>query len=326
MEIMNRIPKRAEGVNVIPLTGGLGNQLFQLAFGIWGEKTQSVGFILDSHLGNPRKTEGIASLMNLEMDAIDLASSTFDSRSNKFFSKTFGWNLTSGLQTSRRNPIVAYLGRLSSRYLYFFRYGRVLQVKVANDLGFDQGFRATKNSLSLGYFQTFKYARESEVFRSLISLKPKKFSMDYETHLKTIRQTEPFLIHVRLTDYLQEQKFGIPNLAYYENSVKKLEQDGKKKPIWVFSDDISVAEIYFKGRFSEHELFFFDDTKLPDIEVWHLMRKFSGYVISNSTFSWWAAFLRDDLEAKVCCPTPWFQGMEDPKFLLPNDWIRISSI
>lgn len=45
--------------------------------------------------------------------------------------------------------------------------------------------------------------------------------------------------------------------------------------------------------------------------------------ISNSTFSWWGAYLNANAE-KVVCPWPWFEGNKiDPMTnILPKEWIK----
>jgi hypothetical protein len=50
------------------------------------------------------------------------------------------------------------------------------------------------------------------------------------------------------------------------------------------------------------------------------MRYGSSYIIANSSFSWWGAYLRKNQNAPVYAPNKWFKGMDDPDQLLPPDW------
>jgi hypothetical protein len=47
-----------------------------------------------------------------------------------------------------------------------------------------------------------------------------------------------------------------------------------------------------------------------------------GYVIANSSFSWWAARLSRNQPCLVIAPKPWFVGVRDDKTLLPSTWLR----
>jgi hypothetical protein len=56
-----------------------------------------------------------------------------------------------------------------------------------------------------------------------------------------------------------------------------------------------------------------------------VMRFGAGYVIANSSFSWWAAFLSKKPDVEVIAPQPWFQGMDEPRDLIPPNWQRIEA-
>jgi hypothetical protein len=211
-----------------------------------------------------------------------------------------------------------------SSFVFFLATRFWVRLHVLKGLGFDPEItKSGSGGVFVGYFQTYKYSRPQEVFRKLMLLKPTHISKSLSESIATVDVIEPILLHVRLTDYLAEDSFGVPDKSYYLESLRILKETGIDKPVWVFSDDIESAKKHLSGVEEEFQLNFFESAKLSDVENWHLMRRFSAYVIANSSYSWWAAFLRKDQSTVVIYPQPWFRDGEEPRDLFPLDWIPI---
>jgi hypothetical protein len=56
------------------------------------------------------------------------------------------------------------------------------------------------------------------------------------------------------------------------------------------------------------------------------MRLGEGYVIANSTFSWWGAYLSRSSNPLIIAPRPWFSKVESPRDLIPDSWLTIETI
>lgn len=315
----------AKPLAIIPLVGGLGNQLFQLSFALWGEKVANLDFRLDACLANPRKINQNVALLSLQMRENSLHHKFLKQPFNTFLSKVYGKNLTRALRGVNSGSLMSFFWKTVSEFLFLFRYRRFLRLRASRDLGLDENLMIEENSLFIGYFQTYFYAEHAAVYKSLMTLEPKDKSIKYEWYSERILKEEPIMLHLRLTDYLKEDSFGLPGENYYKMALSEMRMASKSRPIWVFSDDTEGAKQYLGEVFASWNLCYFEDDSLSDAEVWCLMRKFSGYIIANSTFSWWAAFLREKRSAKVICPNPWFKGIEDPSQLIPRDWTRIQS-
>lgn len=299
----------------VSLMGGLGNQLFQLAFGLNASKDEN--FALIPLMKNVRKTKlGTPDICDLSLPnrVKIMEQNKFD---NPLLTKLLGLGLRSS--SSNSNPIlVSFLEGtvpvLSGDPIFSLRYSKGLgsQIKV----------KKHSDALYIGYFQSHRFASNSKVFGELMELSPLRSSKELEDIIKRLKIEEPYMVHVRLTDYTKQNSFGVPSQDYYRESLESLFDSIGGRSIWVFSDDIERALKYLPKEFFNHYV----SAPLLQSTVlnWELMRSFSGYVIGNSSFSWWSAFLRHNQFAPVYHPWPWFKVSNQSKSdLIPPDWYAV---
>lgn len=285
---------------IIGLSGGLGNQLFQYSAG------RSLSLSLDCDL------------------SIDY--SWFLAGYNRKYSlDTF--NLPFGiLGDSRILPVKLDVirTRVAKKFLNT-RFG--LPIYREPHFHFDQEFKLIKSPVFLdGHFQSERYFREyQEIIRSdlcLIDPFPDRcFSV-----ISDIKVFDAIAVHVRRGDYLSSKKnFLIYNqisLKYYIEAVKVI-SDGLKNPkCFIFSDDISWAKEHLKFDVPMN----FVDANPNDEAYWdlRLMSACNHFVIANSSFSWWGAWLGVYPYKKVVAPKHWFKSkIKDTVDLLPNNWIQL---
>ncbi len=89
------------------------------------------------------------------------------------------------------------------------------------------------------------------------------------------------------------------------------------KEFMIFSDDIE----WCKQNFDHDNCTFVIPT--DTVTDWLYMRKFDGYVISASSYSWWAAYLAKNKQ--VVCPNVWAfnEPRETIEDRIPKEWIRL---
>ena len=126
-------------------------------------------------------------------------------------------------------------------------------------------------------------------------------------------------IHVRRGDYLlnEEMYAGICDDNYYINAMNFFKTKIKNPVFYVFSDDISWCKLNFNFR---DNIVFVDFTNSA-VEDFNLLVKFQNKIISNSTFSWWSAFLGNHI-ATVVAPKIWNNSIVYNDFI-PNNWIKL---
>jgi hypothetical protein len=299
------------------LTGGLGNQMFQLAAALANSTSCSSNVYIDAKLGHPRITGGTPDVLHFRLPP---NIRVFERSSTTLSRKIASFMFRMGLVNSRvfRNRILRESLSLVGRLLLSLRYRAKVFAEVHTDVGFNPVRRFPKQLL-LGYFQSYRYLgdpRIHEIFTQMVPLEGSRKLFDL---IAKATEEQPIFVHVRLGDYVQEKHFGIPEVGYYRRALSRL--DANNRNIWVFSDSLSDAKAYLPNEF-EANYTFIDDSCLTPAQLMYLLRFGCDYVIANSTFSWWGAFLRMNTKGVVVAPDPWFASMPEPRDLIPMEWLR----
>lgn len=180
------------------------------------------------------------------------------------------------------------------------------------------------NVILSGFYQSWKYFEHcKEEVKSLFALRDYPELRDYVS------------IHVRRGDYVQNAGSFPPVSQYYIGDAIRLMHDRfmPVRDVVFFSDDIKWCKdvvdwvklqynLGFRPHFSEGR---------SEYEDLSMMASCSHHIISNSTFSWWAAYLGKNPDRVVISPSHkrphWFghtSGVKkDCVDLLPEGWIEI---
>lgn len=167
----------------------------------------------------------------------------------------------------------------------------------------------------LGYFQSEKYFRKNvkEVF---------KFNTKF---LQTVKEKLPnngkknIAIHIRRGDYQKEPYrnlyYQLP-VTYFIDSLLQIE-DWQDYNLVIFSDDLAYCKLHFECAGA-----YFPE--LNEIETLAAGTFCEHFIISNSTFGWWLAYLGEKGNSKVIHPGHYFTGRlaeeNDIKDFWPERW------
>lgn len=301
------------------LTGGLGNQLFQLAaiLSISGKSNVT----LYDEIGRPRiNSNGRPELESLILP--DRVSIKKVSKFNPFISKVIGFNLRSGFNPRKFEEYSKYLLNAISSLIVSIYFRKLTLVTKSNSLGYDASISEVKNcSLLIGYFQTFRYIEQVGVENFVKFPKSQNFKVDEYVNLSKI--DKPLIVHIRLGDYKNEPDLGVLSEKYYALAIRATWDQSKFNKIWLFSDEPILAIERIPTEFKS-KVVIIDSERLSTIETLQVMTHGSGFVIANSSFSWWGATLRKNVEAPVCAPSPWFRNITEPLEIRPENWLNFS--
>ena len=302
----------------VSLTGGLGNQLFQLAAGIYVTKSNQL--TLEWGLGKPRLSSfGLPEISSFTLP-IEVKVNT-KSRQGFFASKAFGYVLRQGIKLRTYERLVGfrYVSKLLASIVISINLKTLVLLRINNGVGFSKISSLDTGKLLIGYFQTYLWMRDPDVLTKMrkIQLKEKNSRVDYFTTLADVEK--PLIVHIRLGDYKDENAFGVLPPEYYTSAIQRLFHSDKYGKIWIFSDEPDLASEMFRSAIP-NEVRWIHNEGESAAQTLEIMRHGKGYVIANSTFSWWAAFLSHTADPEVIAPDPWFRHLDSPKDLLPPNW------
>jgi hypothetical protein len=205
---------------------------------------------------------------------------------------------------------------------------RLARLHASRGIGEDEGEKSIRpGQLVTGYFQAHKYFKEVSKgvdYQPLELANPSTWFLKVN---KEIVAQRPIVVHVRRGDYNDPINRGIGLLDenYYLESIARFREFPalKDTPIWLFSDDVRQVRNEFPTLSSQVSFWARPPKDSTPAESMILMSRADGMVISNSTFSWWAANLGGVPE--VIAPEKWFRLQEDPNGLIPQRWMRSPS-
>jgi len=118
------------------------------------------------------------------------------------------------------------------------------------------------------------------------------------------------------------QFHGLCSIDYYRLGVASLRHNLGNLHIEIFSDDEQSA-IDLQCHLDNSSCAVYDQSA-TDLEIICYMSTASGYVLSNSTFGWWASYLNQSPKIPTICPDPWFSNQQISSVdLTPSHWITL---
>jgi hypothetical protein len=181
-----------------------------------------------------------------------------------------------------------------------YRY-RAQIIKEDEQFAYQDFFTDGSPNLYLnGYWQNYKYfdhVRE-DLIRQFI---PISLNSNVKALIELAIVAKPIAMHIRRGDYKKFNGGKCLSMKYYNDALTYYRKfNSGEYPIWIFTDDIEFCKIEFFGI--DNLYYVADKSKLNDLEEFYLMSQCANFIIANSTFSWWAAYLSTNHNKLVVAP------------------------
>jgi hypothetical protein len=291
---------------VIKLNGGLGNQLFQYAFGRYLASLfkTNVKFDLQFNSNGENYTLRELGLTKFKID-LDIASHE-EINNYKLF----------------KNSYLSRFERKLSQLIPF------INKRISVEKPFEKIRSFRDNCYYDGYWQSENYFKPiKDIIRKDLTL---NFDLDeankkFATEIS--KSTTSISLHVRRGDYLSIESnakiFNVCDLDYYLRAIEIVKEKIPSPIFYIFSDDIIWAKEIFKdNNFKIVDI----NPNNPNADM-YLMSQCKHNIIANSTFSWWGAWLNTNNQKLVIAPNKWYLNnklnTKCVRNLIPENWLVI---
>lgn len=274
---------------IIRLWGGIGNQLFQYSFGCYLKEKIGIEVAFDT------ASFGTSD----QLRKLEITSIVSDIRlKDVCFTKYKGL----------LNRILRIGFQCKNTYL------------LESNFNIDKLAKMPGNIFLQGYWQEEMYAKS---FPTKIVLDSWKSPKSLDNILKSILSTENSIaLHIRRGDYFSPKNIGIYGVCtekYYQCAIDHVEAKIQgNKQYFVFSDDVLWVREHI--TLPENTIIV-PNYPIPQFSYIYLMSLCRINIISNSSFSWWGAYLNQYKDKLVITPSRWF--LTSNKTLALNDWLKI---
>lgn len=308
---MNFAKKRK--YKIVYLHGGLGNQLFQFSF---AKFLESNGFDvrLDSsilHLTNVHKGYRLDAVTS---DPLTISTNLINRLSDKSYKfLKLKLKILNSSKLFKRIFSVVFL--FDSTYLEktFTDYVSLKQIK--------------SKKYFFGYFQNQLFIENGKKFdiKSIFELNETN-SISYS---RSLQKLESVSVHIRRGDYVGTLH-DLNGFDYYSRAIGEIKRLIKEPVFFFFSDNKEYTDQLINALISKN-IMILDEVSQIDLPIdrsevidFFLMLYCKNNIITNSTFSWWAAYLNQNPAKKVVMPTNWISGIKyEKKALKVDSWISI---
>jgi hypothetical protein len=181
-----------------------------------------------------------------------------------------------------------------------------------------------KNNMIIdGYFQSSKYFEDYENnIKELFSFKSiyiEPIVQKCNTALSTILNPK-VAIHIRLGDYKYYPNIHGTTMAYYHRAIKDMQEYYLGRVDFIICSD---EKEYIRNEFTEITPII--SNSVDELEDLYIITQCDAVIMSNSSFSWWGAYLGNNKQ-RVICPDVWFKsaGAQDYQDIYLKKWIRMS--
>lgn len=215
---------------------------------------------------------------------------------------------------------IVFLERVIIRAARFSRtFEMITKFHISRNPGFDEFlFSSKRKQFFVGYFQTWKYSDLVAIKKRLLANEKLIDSNNFANLKHEVETIAPIMVHIRRNDYINmSDSYGLLDSNYFNKNINKIRIiSGTNAPVWIITDGVADELSNIK-----YDFILDNSCQFTNFQLMVLISASNKIIMSNSSFSWWAAFL-SNANSYVIAPEPWYRNLDLPIDLLPEYWIK----
>jgi hypothetical protein len=295
---------------VINLKGGLGNQMFQYALAYCMAKENNISVACDLRYLKERKGKKNYVDRDYELEKFGI------------------------IAIKPSNSKLLYMGMLFGNYRVRYLLGKIFDrigicVLSERNTFFEERIvkKKVKNIYVDGYWQSEQYFEKYK--QDIVNLFKVNETIERMDVIELIKEIKGSLnnvcLNVRRGDFVGSKNHDVITMEYYQRAIKILtDKVGRDISIYIFSDDPEWCSKNLKELSSKIKIVGHEFSGNSFSTYFYLMTQFTLFIIPNSTFAWWAAWLADSKNKVVIAPKIWSNDQKvEVADIVPKTWLAI---
>lgn len=303
----------------LSIKGRLGNQMFQYAFARALQEKLGQEILIDWHhvINSDRNEPGIGYHNSLK----DFNVKPFKSIENSKYKENMNLFQYISFRNYEKNfPFSADIAEKEKFEKLFLEKNRNKGLLFYENGYYDFDLsKLPKNIFLSGYFESIKYFEniQNELKKEFIPINDK---LEHNASFyKKIENSESVCVTIRRGDFVTSGFHNVCRTEYFLQGMDIIKEKVPNAKFFIFSNDIDWLRRNVDFKYPV----VFEEGNDPVWEKLRLMYSCKHFVISNSTFSWWAQYLSANKNKIVVAPDRWYNSELKSDLLNNNGFIKL---
>ena len=296
---------------------GLGNQMFQYAFGRYIQTVYKEPIVFETMKLNESSVRRVG-IHNCNIPIVEKHPGAEQCRFAGSAENAVLQGISKGVRIAAEKIFgIPMTG--SDSYSKMIKYGYYTTTDSLAYYPFEKTTAKTK--FVRGYFQSEKYFEPiSPTIKDELKI-VRGLTQKAIEQAEIMKNQQSVCVHIRRGDYIGHKRYDVCGYDYYKNAFELMNIKIPNSVYYIFSNSEKDLE-WIKNNYKFSVKVNYVTQGKSEFDDLYMMYNCKNHIISNSTFGWWASFLCDNTDNITIAPQQWVKT-DEQQDILRDKWICI---